>query len=128
VRTSGVQPGGGQLFLEGHCALLAPLLTPLVWHFATKCAAVKFAEPRMSSDFSEMRDHSYVGWVMCPECPTKDWRGMSCWLHPRESGPKVVQGLRGVARSPTLLTPVLVWSPGRKAGMKINEMNNIYAI
>ena len=31
-------------------------------------------------------------------------------LHPRECGPKVVQGPGGVTRSPTLLGPVLVWS------------------
>jgi len=33
----------------GHCV---PLVTPLVWHFATKCAAVKFAVPWMSNHFS----------------------------------------------------------------------------
>jgi len=52
---------------------LCPLVTPLVWHFATKCAAVKFAEPLMSNHFSELRDHNYVSSVMYPECPTKDW-------------------------------------------------------
>jgi len=31
-------------------------------------------------------------------------------LHPRESGPKFVQGPGGVTTSPTLLGPVLVWS------------------
>jgi len=31
-------------------------------------------------------------------------------LHPRESGPEVVQGLGDMATSPTLLGPVLVWS------------------
>jgi len=62
----------------------------------------------MSNHFTEMRDHSYVGWVMCPECSTKDWRGMSMVAQPRESGPEVAQGLRGVTASPTLLAPVLV--------------------
>ena len=91
-----------------------------------------------------MTDHSYVDSVMCPECPTKDWRGKFCWLSPRESGPEVVQGLVGVTTSPTLLGPVLLWSlqnyvkllltvryskatlPKGKAGIKMNEMNNIY--
>jgi len=45
-----------------------------------------------------------------PKCPREDWRGKSCWLHPRESGPEVVQGPGGVTTSPTLLGPVLVWS------------------
>jgi len=31
-------------------------------------------------------------------------------LHPRENGPKVVQGPGGVTTSPTLLGAVLVWS------------------
>jgi len=42
-----------------------------LWHFATKCAAVKFAKPWMSNHFSELRDRRYVGSAMCPECPTK---------------------------------------------------------
>jgi len=63
-----------------------------VWHFATKCAAVKFVNPWMSSHFSsESRDPSYVGSSMRPECPRKDSRGKSCWLHPRESDQEVVQ-------------------------------------
>ena len=32
----------------GHCV---PLVTPLVWHFVTKCAALKFAEPWMLNHF-----------------------------------------------------------------------------
>jgi len=47
---------------------------------------------------------------MCPEWLRKIWRDMSCWLHPRDSGPEVVQGPGGVTTSPTLLGPVLVWS------------------
>ena len=31
-----------------------------MWHFAIKCIAVKFAEPCMSSHFSESRDPSHV--------------------------------------------------------------------
>jgi len=63
---------------------------------------------------------------------------------PRESGPEVVQRLVGVTTSPPLLGPVLLWRlqnyvkllltvryskatlPRGKAGMKMNEMNNIY--
>jgi len=80
------------------------------WHFATKCAAVKFAEPRMSNHFSESRDPTCIGSAMCPECPTKKRRGKSCWLIPRESDAKVVQVPIGVATFPTFLGPVLVWS------------------
>jgi len=47
---------------------------------------------------------------MWPECLRKDWRGKSCWLHPRESGPEVVQEPGGVTACPILLIPVLVWS------------------
>ena len=53
-----------------------------VCQFTTNCAAVKFAKPWISSHFFETRDPSYVGSAMCPECPTKDWQGKSCWLHP----------------------------------------------
>jgi len=38
----------------------------------------------------------------------EDWQGKTCWLHPRESGPEVVQGQGKVTTSPTLLGPVLV--------------------
>jgi len=50
----------------------------------------------MPNDFTELRNNSYVGSALCPECPTKDWRGKSCWINPRESNPEVVQGLGGV--------------------------------
>ena len=93
----------------GHCSPLAPV-TPLVWHFVTNWAVVKFAEFWMSNYLSELRDHSYVISTMYPECPTKCWRRISCGLNPRESGPVVVQGLSGVTASPTLLGSVLVWS------------------
>jgi len=49
---------------------------------------------------------------MCPECPTKNWRGKSCWLNLSENGPEVVQGAGGVTTSSTLLDLVFVWSPG----------------
>ena len=89
---------------------LAPVVTPLVWHFTTECPAVKFPEPWMLNHFSELTDHSYVGSATCPECPTKDWRGKLCWLNTRESSPEVVQSLIGVTTCPTLLGPVLLWS------------------
>jgi len=43
-------------------------------------------------------------------CAQEDGRGMSCWQHPRESGPELIQGPGGVTTSPTLLGPVLLWS------------------
>jgi len=97
-----------------HCA---PLVTPMVWHFATNCAAVKFAEPRMLNHLSKLRDHSYVSSAICTECPTKDRRGKSYWLNPRNSGPEIVQGLGGVTASPTLRGPVLVW--GKQSYLKL---------
>ena len=59
---------------------------------------------------SKSKDPSQVGSAMCFECPRKDWRGKSCWLHPSESGPEVVQEPGGAATSPILFGPVLVWS------------------
>jgi len=108
----------------------------------------------MSNHFSELKDHNYVCSAMCPECPTKVWRSRSCWLNSQESGPEIFQGLGGMTLSSTLLGPVLVWSqqnylkllltvrysktsyrtavpaslPRGNAGMKVNEMNNIYVI
>jgi len=55
-----------------------PLITRLVWHLETKCAAVKFAEPWMSKHFSELREHNYTSWSMYLECHTKLWWGKSC--------------------------------------------------
>ena len=55
-----------------------------VWHFATKCAAVKFIKPWILSHFFEKRDVDYIGLPVCPECPRWDWRVKSCWVHPRE--------------------------------------------
>ena len=45
-----------------------------VWHFVTKCAAVKFAKRWMSKKLFESRDASYVGSALCPECSGKDWQ------------------------------------------------------
>ena len=59
-----------------------------VQHFTTKCTSAKIVKPWMSNHFSlESRGPSYVGSAMCPDCPRKDWRGKSCWLHLRESRP-----------------------------------------
>ena len=43
------------------------------WHLATKCAAMKFTKPWISSHFTQSKDPSYVGSAMCPECPGKDF-------------------------------------------------------
>jgi len=77
--------------------------------FATNCAAVKFVKAPMSSCTSYvLRDLSYVDSAICSECPRKDWRGKSFWIHPQESGAKVDQGPGGEITSPTSLGPVLV--------------------
>jgi len=89
---------------------LSPLITPLVWHFPTKRAAVKFAEPECRTTSPNWENTTEVSWAMYPERPTKDWWDKLFWLNPRESDPDVVQGLGGVTASPTLLCPVLVWS------------------
>ena len=102
--------GAQQWIGAGVLCPLALLVTPLVWHFATKCAAVKFSEPWTWNHFSELRYHSYFNSATYPECPTKYWRDKSCWLSPRQSESEVVQGLDGVTTSPTLLGHVLVWS------------------
>jgi len=71
------------------------------WYFAAKCAAVKFVKLWTLSHFSKSRDLSYVGSTTWRECLWKDWRGKSCWLHPRECGSKVDQGLRDMITSRT---------------------------
>jgi len=66
--------------------------------------------PECWTTFSELRDHNYVSSAMYLECPTKDWWGKLCWLNPLENNIDVVQDPGGVTASPTLLSPVLVWS------------------
>jgi len=56
------------------------------------------------------RSQLYVDSDMNPGWPMKHCRGKSCWPHPRESGPEVVQGPGGMITSPILLSPVLVRS------------------
>jgi len=71
----------------------------------------EICKANMSSHIPESLDPSYVNSAMCPKCPRKEWRTKSFYrLHPRESGPKFVQGPGGVTTSPILLGPVLVWS------------------
>jgi len=97
----------------------------------------------MPSYITEARDFSCYVSGMCPECPRKDRRGKSYWLHSREIGPGVDQGPGSVISPPTWLDPVEEqtiwdwrwswgnWRPSRadasatlprgKADMKINE-------
>ena len=73
-----------------------------VWHLPTYCAVVKFVKTWISSHFPGQRDPATLV-RSCQECPRIDWRGQSCWLHPWESGPEVVQRPGGVTTSLTLL-------------------------
>ena len=59
-------------------------------------------EPHPRIESSQLRWFGHVYWV------SQDWRGWSCWLHPRESGPEVVQGPDRATASLTFLSPVLV--------------------
>ena len=68
--------------------LPCPPRQTLVWHFATKCAAVKFAEPWLSNHFSELRDPSYVGSAMCAECLTKKLARHALLVKPMEKWPR----------------------------------------
>jgi len=45
---------------------------------------------------------------MCPEYPTNNCRGKSCWLHPRESGPEdgYGPGLSRLGMDPARITCV----------------------
>jgi len=83
-----------------------------MWHFVTKSTGLKSAKPGMSIHFSELGDPIYVGSAMCPECRRKDWRSKSCWLHPQESDPEVVQGPGSRTISPISLGPAVVLIQG----------------
>jgi len=83
-----------------------------MWHFVTKSTGLKSAKPGMSIHFSESGDPIYVGSAMWPECRRKDWRSKSCWLHPQESDPEVVQGPGSWTISPTSLGPAVVLIQG----------------
>ena len=75
----------------------------MAWHFVTRCVAVKLVKHWMSSHFSKSRDLSYIGLVMWPKCPRKDWQGKSCWLHQWEGSEKVMLAAGRVTTSLTLL-------------------------
>jgi len=47
---------------------------------------------------------------MCPGCPTKDWQGKSCWLHPPKRGQEVNQGPGDVITCPIWLGPISLGS------------------
>ena len=96
-------------------------------------------EPLLRIDRSQLRWFGHVS-----RMPHKRLARQVLLAQPRESDPEVVQGPGGVITSPTLLGPVFLWSlqnyvklmltvryskatlPSGKAGMKMNEMNNIY--
>jgi len=78
-----------------------------VWHFSTKRAAMKFVKPRYTAT-SPNRDLSYVGSAVCPEWPTKDWRGKFLLATPTRKQPYFVQQLGGLTTSSTLFSPVCV--------------------
>jgi len=77
---------------------------------------------------------------MRPECLRKVWLSKFCWLHPRESGLDVVQGLSSMITSPTLRGTVMLWSqqnycwerqgisspPGRAAPRDPPERKSVY--
>ena len=50
-----------------------------------------------------------AGSATWPDCPTKDLRGKSSWLHPREREPKVDQGPGCMITSPTYCILVPPW-------------------
>ena len=57
----------------------------------------------MSNHFSKLRDPSYIGLIMWPECPMKGKRGRFYWLKPWESSLEVVQGPGGLHPQPCLV-------------------------
>jgi len=58
----------------------------MAWHVSRKCVAAKFTKHWISSNFcSEKRNSRCDGSGTWPECPRKDWRGESCWLHQCEA-------------------------------------------
>ena len=56
-----------------HLCYFAPLVTPLVWYFLTKCAAVKVTKPWISNHIFELRDHIYCAlvWPCVQNAPQK---------------------------------------------------------
>jgi len=114
-----------------------------------KCAVVKFVKPWTLSHFSEKQIPATLIRPYDQNAPRKIGEASPAgWLHPRVSGPEVVEGPGSVIISPTWLGPVSVWrqqdyrncwklwrisSPSRdtapatlprgKAGMKMYEKN-----
>ena len=76
------------------------------WHFAIKVRSCEIRKAPNVEPLPKWKHFNYVGSAAWPECPKNDWRGKSWWLHPRVSGPEIVQGSGGVSTSPTLLHPV----------------------
>ena len=70
---------------------------------------------------SELREHRCIGSAMCPECPTKDWRGKSSWTELSEI--PVDREVFHVLLRLQHPRPSL-----GKTGTKMNEMNNIHVI
>ena len=112
-----------------------------VWHFATKCAVLKFVKPWMSSHFSESRD-SCVGSDVWPEWPRKDWRGK--WGPPRTKWRDRISDFpwsrlgvepeefiwdcccpwrNCISNPPGAAAPAIL--PRQKADMKMNDFRNI---
>jgi len=56
-------------------------------HDVTLCAEVRSCEiltPLNVGPLFQIERLSYVGSIMCPEYPKKDWQAKSCWQHPRQ--------------------------------------------
>jgi len=70
---------------------LCPLITPLVGHFTTKCAAVIFVEPWMSKKKTCLNWETTATLVW--PCVQRT-QGKSCWRNPREGGSEVLLELK----------------------------------
>ena len=84
-----------------------------LWHFATKCAAVKlFVKPECRATSPNREIPATLVRPCVQNVPGKIGEASLAgyFRHPRESDPQVVQGLSEVTTSPTLLGPVLLRS------------------
>ena len=100
----------GALCLQYLASLVTGYTPGVTLHDVCSCEIRRALNVEPLLWISVLRDHGYIGSAMCPECPTKNRWGTSCWLNPLESGPEAVKGQGGVTTSVTLLSPVLVWS------------------
>jgi len=66
----------------GDCA---PLVTPLVWHFATKCVAVKFTELWCRTTSPSWENITTLVWPCIRNAQRKIGETKSCWLNPRKA-------------------------------------------